>query len=96
MAEYKLTNSDAVTRTEDNASIPFDEDNTDYRNYQVWLAAGNTPDPADPLPVPTYADKRREKYPPIGDQLDALFHAGVFPADMAAKIQAVKDKYPKE
>jgi hypothetical protein len=24
-----------------------------------------------------------------------LFHAGVFPADMAATIQAVKDKYPK-
>ena len=62
----------------------------------AWLVAGNTPDPADPLPVPTYADKRREKYPPIGDQLDALFHAGVFPADMAAQIQAVKDKYPKE
>jgi hypothetical protein len=38
---------------------------------------------------------RRKEYPSIGDQLDALFHAGVFPAEMAAKIQAVKDKYPK-
>ena len=43
----------------------------------------------------SYGDKRRIEYPTIGDQLDALFHAGVFPADMAAKIQAVKDKYPK-
>lgn len=43
----------------------------------------------------TYAEKRRGEYPAIGDQLDALFHAGVFPADMAAMIQAVKDKYPK-
>jgi len=42
-----------------------------------------------------YIDQRRSEYPPIGDQLDALFHAGVFPADMAAQIQAVKDKYPK-
>jgi hypothetical protein len=42
-----------------------------------------------------YARKRAPEYPPIGDQLDALFKAGVFPADMAAKIQAVKDKYPK-
>jgi hypothetical protein len=42
-----------------------------------------------------YADKRKNKYPEIGDQLDALFHAGVFPAEMAAKIQAVKDQYPK-
>jgi len=42
-----------------------------------------------------YIEQRRSEYPPIGDQLDALFHAGVFPADMAAQIQAVKDKYPK-
>lgn len=38
---------------------------------------------------------RAAAYPPIGDQLDALFKAGVFPPDMAAQIQAVKDKYPK-
>jgi hypothetical protein len=44
----------------------------------------------------TYAEKRASEYPAIGDQLDALFHAGVFPADMAAQIQAIKDKYPKE
>jgi hypothetical protein len=42
-----------------------------------------------------YARKRAVEYPPIGDQLDALFKAGAFPADMAALIQAVKDKYPK-
>jgi hypothetical protein len=43
----------------------------------------------------TYDRKRALEYPAIGDQLDALFHAGVFPDDMAAQIQAVKDKYPK-
>lgn len=42
-----------------------------------------------------YARKRKAEYPPLGDQLDALFHAGVFPPEMAAMIQAVKDKYPK-
>jgi hypothetical protein len=42
-----------------------------------------------------YARQRAPEYPPIGDQLDALFKAGVFPTDMAAKIQAVKNKYPK-
>ena len=26
-------------------------------------------------------DIRRNAYPPIGDQLDALFHAGIFPAE---------------
>lgn len=38
--------------------------------------------------------KRQINYPSIGDQLGALFDAGVFPPDMAAKIQAVKDAYP--
>lgn len=42
-----------------------------------------------------YQRDRAAEYPSIGDQLDALFHAGVFPADMAAILQAVKDKYPK-
>lgn len=42
-----------------------------------------------------YQRQRAVEYPPIGDQLDALFHAGVFPEEMAAKLQAVKDKYPK-
>jgi hypothetical protein len=43
-----------------------------------------------------YSRNRQAEYPPIGDQLDALFHAGVFPADMAAQLQAVKDKYPND
>jgi len=42
-----------------------------------------------------YQRKRVREYPPIGDQLDALFHAGVFPEEMAEKIQAVKNKYSK-
>lgn len=39
---------------------------------------------------------RKAEYPSIGDQLDALYHAGLFPQDMADKIAAVKLKYPKE
>lgn len=42
-----------------------------------------------------YKRKRYREYPSIGDQLDALFKAGIFPEEMAAQIQAVKDKYPK-
>lgn len=38
---------------------------------------------------------RKAEYPSIGDQLDALFAAGLFPEDMAAKLQSIKDKYPK-
>jgi hypothetical protein len=53
------------------------------------------PEPVPEPYVPTYKELRAAEYPPMGDQLDALFHAGVFPPDMAALIQAVKDKYPK-
>ena len=42
-----------------------------------------------------YQRLRREEYPSITDQLDDLFHAGLFSEEMSAKIQAVKDKYPK-
>jgi hypothetical protein len=42
-----------------------------------------------------YKNSRAILYPPIGDQLDSLFKAGVFPTEMAEQIQAVKDKYPK-
>ena len=38
---------------------------------------------------------RKNDYPSIEDQLDALYHAGVFPANMAARIKETKDKYPK-
>lgn len=42
-----------------------------------------------------YQSLRAAEYPPIGDQLDALFKAGVFPESMAAIITGVKAKYPK-
>jgi hypothetical protein len=42
-----------------------------------------------------YQRNRKPEYPDIGDQLDDLFKAGAFSDDMTAKIQAVKDKYPK-
>ena len=43
---YKLNKHGGVIRLEDNASIPECPDNRDWRDYQEWLATGNTPDPA--------------------------------------------------
>jgi hypothetical protein len=42
-----------------------------------------------------YKEKRMGEYPPIGDQLDALWKGGDAAAEMLAKVQAVKTKYPK-
>jgi hypothetical protein len=42
-----------------------------------------------------YIAKRQAEYPPIGDQLDALWKGGEAAAEMLAKVQAVKAKYPK-
>ena len=36
-----------IQRLFDNAFIPMSEGNTDYQKYLEWLAAGNTPEPAD-------------------------------------------------
>ena len=39
--------TNAISRIEDNAVIPFDPDNTDYQAYLKWVSEGNTPEPAD-------------------------------------------------
>ena len=36
--------TDCIKRKEDNAQIPFDNDNVDYQDYLAWVAAGNTPE----------------------------------------------------
>ncbi len=57
MARYKLLKNSTgiwgVKYTEENGEdssgslIPFDEDNKDYQDYLLWVAEGNTADPAD-------------------------------------------------
>ena len=51
---YKLTNATNITRLADGASIPTDPRNGDYAAYLAWVAAGNTPAPAD-IPDPKLA-----------------------------------------
>jgi hypothetical protein len=36
-----------IFRIKDNASIPLDEENTDYQEYLEWLEEGNTPEEAE-------------------------------------------------
>ena len=65
---------------------PITDSQVTERNQQIQQAAFN---------ALTYAEKRKTEYPTIGDQLDALYHAGAFPAEMTALLKAIKDKYPK-
>ena len=50
MAEYVLTATDAVIRTEDGACIPNDPANRDRAEHDKWLVAGGVPDPYVPPP----------------------------------------------
>ena len=42
-----------------------------------------------------YKYQRAAEYPPIGDQLDALWKGGDAAAEMLETVMAVKAKYPK-
>jgi hypothetical protein len=67
-----------------------------HDNERAALAASfKAEEDAETALMATPEGKRSREYPPIGDQLDSLYHAGVFDATMTATLKAVKDKYPK-
>jgi|TARA_Y100000033_G_C2701217_1_gene88703 hypothetical protein len=41
-----------ILRTSDSCFIAIEEGNEDYQEYLDWVAAGNTPEPADPELIP--------------------------------------------
>jgi hypothetical protein len=94
MRHKAIRNLYANVITIDNATGAFDAQGNQVTIDEQAVQAEITRLEAD-YAAKAYARSRAAEYPAIGDQLDALFHAGVFPAEMAAAIQAVKDKFPK-
>ena len=51
--EYKLNhldmsgNQSSVIKVDTMTYIPYDEENTDYKEYLAWVAEGNKPEAAD-------------------------------------------------
>jgi hypothetical protein len=57
---YQLTSFGSVIRISDDACIPPDGGNRDYREYLAWVEEGNMPEPAqvpEPAPVLTTEQK---------------------------------------
>lgn len=50
---YKVINENIIFVVDRNTFIPVNLLNSDYVEYVKWLADGNTPEPADPLPEPS-------------------------------------------
>lgn len=98
MTTYKLQ-AFGVQRLPDGTFIPPSPGNRDWDAYQQWLAAGNTPTPADPPPPPDTKQWRYNAYPSVQAQLDALYDARHGnPAPLAAiddQIAAVRQRYPQ-
>ena len=49
---YKLMRDDLIKNLTTGAIFPEEPGNRDYDEYLLWVAAGNTPEPADPDPGP--------------------------------------------
>lgn len=79
MSAMKIVNGVAVPLTEQDIA----DDQAKDAAEAVRLAAEG------------YKDARRFEYPPVADQLDALWKGGADEAAMRARIEAVKAKYPK-
>jgi hypothetical protein len=102
MEEYKIGIADALLSLRNGAEWTVHSDDTIEWLSNDFVQPTDAEIQAEIVRLQTeydfqeYTRNRKEEYPDIGDQLDDLYHAGMFSDDMTSKLKAVKEKYPKE
>jgi len=95
---YKIVQNtgfpDQIYRKSDKAWIPKDSGNRHYQEFlqdvkKQGLSIVEGPD----ITTKSYAELRKEEYPPLEEQLDKIYHSTL--TAWKADIKAIKDKYPK-
>lgn len=88
-AGYTVTYTDGHT-----ARVSHDPMSMAFREVMAWVDGGGQPALFDMTPF-AYRDERRAAYPPMGDQLDALWKGGTALDEMKARVMTVKARFPK-
>ena len=97
MSKYKIVgeNSDRVSvANSDGGRDTFSKGHWKYDNFlqevkEQGLSIVEGPD----ITTKSYAELRKEEYPPLEEQLDKIYHSTL--TAWKAEIKAIKDKYPK-
>ena len=88
---YKLTQNGGWPQREDGSFVNPESN----QEYLAWLAEGNTPEPADPVPAPDYSAMRKAAYIAESDPIFFMSQRGeATQAEWLAKVAEIKARWP--